>query len=117
MSFLNKLFGSPVPTINVNQAASQLNNGTKPFLLDVRNPDEYSSGHISGAKLIPLHELTARMNELPKNREILCVCRSGNRSGTATRQLIAAGYTAVNVGGGISAWAHAGLPIKKGSAR
>jgi rhodanese-related sulfurtransferase len=67
--------------------------------------------------LIPLGELSLRMKELPRNREIVCVCHSGNRSYTAARQLSAAGYKVSNLRGGMIAWGRAGLPINKGQHR
>ncbi len=115
MDFFRQLFGGSVPTIDVVQAETRIKSSPKPVLLDVRNPDEFRGGHIAGARLIPLYELPQRLNELPRDREILCVCRSGYRSASATRQLVAAGYAAVNVGGGMNAWAGAQLPVKKGS--
>ncbi len=84
-----------------------------PFLLDVREPDEYRWGHIAGAALIPLGQLDARLAELPRDRRILCICRSGARSLTATRRLLAAGYAATNLRGGMLGWADAGLPIRR----
>jgi rhodanese-related sulfurtransferase len=71
------------------------------------------NGYISGAKLIPLAQLGSRMKELPKDREIICVCRSGNRSRTAAKKLIAAGYLASNMKGGMLAWGWLKLPVKK----
>ena len=53
------------------------------LLLDVREPAEWQSGHAAGATLLPLGQLGARLSELPRDREIITVCRSGNRSGTA----------------------------------
>jgi rhodanese-related sulfurtransferase len=54
------------------------------------------------------------MKELPENREIVCVCRSGNRSRSAAKQLIKAGYSAANMKGGMLAWRWSKLPVKKG---
>ena len=115
MDLFSKLFGSPVPSISVQDANTKLNDKAKPFLLDVRQPEEYRSGHVNGAKLIPLGELSQRMKELPKNREILVICASGSRSSSATRQLVSAGYNAINVNGGVGSWMRAGLPLKKGA--
>jgi rhodanese-related sulfurtransferase len=56
------------------------------------------------------------MKELPPEREIVCVCASGNRSSSATRMLTGAGYNAVNMKGGMSAWRRADLAVKKGDA-
>lgn len=115
MDFFTKLFtGTQVNTISATNAQKKLNQKPKPFLLDVRQPEEYRSGHIPGAKLIPLGDLRSRMNELPKNQEIIVVCRSGNRSLSATCQLANAGFKAINLNGGITAWARAGLSLSKG---
>jgi rhodanese-related sulfurtransferase len=114
MSFLTALFGPPVTTLKPVEIQEKLKNGKRPFLLDVREKQEMREGFISGAKLIPLGELGNRMKELPKNREIVCVCRSGNRSRSAAKQLIAAGYSASNMKGGMLAWKWSNLPIKKG---
>lgn len=116
MDLITRLFGSPAAGIGPTEAQAKLSQKGKPFLLDVRQPEEFRGGHIQGAKLIPLGELHNHMNELPKNQEIICVCRSGNRSSTATRHLKAAGYQATNLDGGMIAWARAGLPVKKGGA-
>ena len=113
MDFFSKLFGASSPGITPVEAQQKLSQKGQPFLLDVRQPEEFRTGHIAGAKLIPLGELHQRMHELPKNREILCICRSGNRSRTAARQLHEAGYTVINLNGGMMAWARAGLPVKK----
>jgi rhodanese-related sulfurtransferase len=115
MDFLTKLFtGIQVNDVSPTEAQKKLSQKSKPFLLDVRQPEEFRSGHISGAKLIPLGDLRTRMNELPKNQEILVVCRSGNRSMSATRQLASAGFNVVNLRGGMIAWSHARLPVSKG---
>lgn len=83
-------------------------------MVDVREPSEYQAGHIAEAKLVPLGELEARMDELPKGRPILCVCASGARSGMAARRLASAGYEVMNLRGGMSGWAIEKFPIKKG---
>jgi rhodanese-related sulfurtransferase len=113
------LFGNlnAIPHLNPVEVHAKLADQPKPFLLDVRQPEEYTSGHIAGATLIPLGELSRRLKELPRDREILCVCHSGNRSGTAARWLISAGYRAVNLSGGMIQWSRSGLPVKKGLAR
>ncbi len=117
MGFITSLFGPPIPQLDPATAHARLREKARPYLLDVRQPDEYKEGHIPGAALIPLGELTRRADELPRDREIICVCRSGNRSGSAARHLIAAGFTASNLTGGMIGWSRAGLPIKKGMAR
>ena len=89
------------------------NEGKNLFLLDVRQPEEYKQGHIAGSKLIPLGELSNRLKEIPQDKEILCICRSGSRSSMAASQLAQAGYKVINLSGGIMAWSAAGLPMKK----
>ena len=113
MSIFSTLFGPPVPTLKPAEVQEKLKNGKRPFVLDVREKQELHDGYISGAKLIPLGQLSYRMRELPKGREIVCVCRSGNRSKVAARQLIAAGYAASNMRGGMLAWGWSKLPMKK----
>ena len=81
-------------------------------LLDVREPDEWQAGHISGAQHIPLGELRERLAEVPKDRTVLAVCRHGNRSEAATRGLRTLGYTVENLEGGVTAWKRAGLPLE-----
>jgi rhodanese-related sulfurtransferase len=113
MRIFSTLFGPAVPTLKPKEVQEKLNNGKRPFLLDVREMQELREGYISGAKSIPLGQLNRRMKELPKDHEIVCVCRSGNRSRTAAKQLIAAGYSASNMKGGMLAWRWSKLPMKK----
>ena len=114
MNIFSNLFGSSVPTLKPMEVQEKLKNGKRTILLDVREKSELREGYISGAKLIPLGQLGKRMKELPKDREIVCVCRSGNRSKSAAKKLIAAGYSASNMRGGMLAWKWSKLPVKKG---
>ncbi len=115
MDFITRLFtGSEIAHVSPIEAQKKLNQKPKAYLLDVRQPEEYRSGHIPGAKLIPLGDLGRRMHELPKTQEIICVCHSGNRSQSATRQLAGAGYKVTNLRGGMIAWSRVGLPVTKG---
>ena len=116
MNLFELLFGKPISSISATDLNDRLKNGKRPLVLDVRQPDEYRTGHIPGAKLIPLNRLSGRTNELSQNREIVCVCASGNRSSSATRLLVKAGFNAINMKGGMSSWRRAGLPVKKGDA-
>ncbi len=86
-------------------------------LLDVREDDEWTAGHIDGAQHIPLGELAARVGELPKERTIVAVCRSGGRSEAAVRGLRRFGYQAENLDGGVNAWDRAKLPLVDGRGR
>ena len=116
MNLLQTLFGPPLPSVNAVELDEKLKNGKRPLVVDVRQPEEFRAGHINGAKLIPLGELGGRLKELSKDREIVCVCASGNRSHSATMMLIRAGYQAVNMQGGMFAWRRSNLLVKKGEA-
>ena len=72
----------------------------RPFLLDVRTPDEFSEGHIPGAVNIPVDELRSRLQELPRGTAIAAYCQVGQRGYLATRILLQAGFTAANISGG-----------------
>jgi rhodanese-related sulfurtransferase len=80
-------------------------------VLDVREPDEWDAGHIQGALHIPLADLPSRLGELPQEGSLYVVCRSGNRSGRAVAWLVRNGYDAVNLDGGMGAWAASGRPM------
>jgi rhodanese-related sulfurtransferase len=114
MNLLTRLFGPPLPSLSALEAHEKLKGGQRSILLDVREPQEFSAGHVAGAKSIPLGALDARMKELPKDREIICVCASGSRSRPAVKALLAAGYAASNLNGGLLAWRRAGLPTQRG---
>jgi rhodanese-related sulfurtransferase len=81
---------------------------TDAFILDVRNPSEYGSGHIDGALNIPLNELRSRMHELPSEREIWTYCTVGQRSYYAARALRLNRYNARNLSGGIHTYKNLG---------
>jgi len=82
------------------------------FLLDVREPDEWGAGHVPGSVHIPMRELGARQAELPSDSTILCVCRSGSRSGMVARALAEAGYRVENLDGGLQSWEAYGHPLE-----
>jgi rhodanese-related sulfurtransferase len=113
MSFLSNLFGPAVPSIGALDLNEKIKFGKHPLVLDVRQPEEFHQGHIPGAKLMPLNKLRSRMNELPKGREIVCVCASGSRSISGAKVLAKAGYKASNLQGGMHAWRRAKLPVQK----
>jgi rhodanese-related sulfurtransferase len=81
------------------------------FLLDVREDDEWAAGHAPGAVHVRLRELGARFGELPGDREVYVICRSGNRSAYAAHALLGGGLTAINVADGMTGWAVAGRPM------
>lgn len=89
--------------------------GERLFFLDVREASEYADGHIAGSKLVPLGQLSSQLAGLPKDRPIVAVCRSGNRSSVAMALLRRAGFTNVlNLRGGMIAWSRSGMPTKRG---
>ncbi len=77
------------------------------FLLDVRNPPELAVESVPGAVNIPLPQLRSRLDELPRDREILVICRSGGRAYYATRILLQNGFKARNISGGMLSRSHA----------
>ena len=101
-------------TVSVADAAVLRDDGA--VIVDVREPDEWAAGHIPGAILIPLGELPSRLGDVPPNRPIVVVCRSGNRSAQGRDILLGAGFRAVtSLDGGMNDWAAAGMPIETGS--
>jgi rhodanese-related sulfurtransferase len=99
--------------INVSQASDLRTQGA--FILDVRQPEEWAQFHIPGATLIPLGDLPNRLNEVPKDKEVVVVCRTGHRSAQGRDILKNAGFTKVtSMAGGVTQWQTAGLPIATG---
>jgi phage shock protein E len=100
-------------TISVAEAAAKRDTGA--FVLDVRQPDEWNEYHIPGSTLIPLDQLETRLNEVPKDKEVVVVCRSGNRSQPGRDVLKNAGFTQVtSMTGGLKEWKAAGYPTVTG---
>jgi DMSO/TMAO reductase YedYZ molybdopterin-dependent catalytic subunit/rhodanese-related sulfurtransferase/glyoxylase-like metal-dependent hydrolase (beta-lactamase superfamily II) len=97
------------PQVSARSAYSLLEAGAT--LLDVREADEWEAGHAAEAILMPMGEVRARRDELPTEGRIVVVCRSGGRSAAITDALRVNGYDAVNLTGGMCAWAAAGLPM------
>ena len=81
------------------------------YLLDVRENDEWAAGHAPDAVHIPVGALNARSAEIPQDREVYVICRSGARSAYAAHSLAGAGWQAVNVSDGMTGWAVAGRPM------
>ena len=98
------------PEIDVQEAQKRVQGGA--LLLDVREQNEYDEERIPGAQLLPLSELMARFDELPKDQEIVAQCRSGKRSAQATDFLRAQGYDVTNMEGGMLRWKAEGLPTE-----
>lgn len=82
------------------------------FLLDVRTQEEWDQYHAIGATLIPLDELPNRLNELPKDKQIVVICHSGNRSKSGRDILLSNGFQATSVTGGLLQWYANNLPFE-----
>jgi molybdopterin/thiamine biosynthesis adenylyltransferase/rhodanese-related sulfurtransferase len=96
--------------VNDNITATELNErlrkGDDLFLLDVREPMEWDAGHLEQAKHVPLRQVPGALGDIPRDREIVCICRSGGRSAQAQQYLRQNGYDRVlNLSGGMKSWA------------
>ncbi|WP_349826916.1 rhodanese-like domain-containing protein [Brevibacterium litoralis] len=87
-----------IPSVNVTEIPDDAP------ILDVREDDEWKSGHIDGAQHIPLGDLPARYGEVPMDEDLYVICRSGGRSRQAVAWLNQNGFDAINVNGGMGAW-------------
>lgn len=96
---------SAIPEIQVSDVPADA------VLLDVREDDEWAAGHAPDAVHIPMTTVADRLADLPQGGPIHVVCRSGGRSSRVTEYLTAQGRDAVNVSGGMTAWAAAGRPV------
>lgn len=98
-----------MPAVGAEEAARRVDEGA--MLLDVREPDEWYAGHAPEAVHVPLAALAASVDQLDKDQPIVAVCRVGGRSERAASVLLQRGYDAVNLAGGMQAWAAAGMPV------
>ncbi len=94
--------------IGPEELSKKMKSGEEFLLLDVRTPQENAAQAIEGSYLLPLQELGFRLNELPRNKEIVVYCRVGNRSAYACSYLSRMGYKVKNLEGGIVLWNMAG---------
>lgn len=106
--------GSALPDeVSVAEAASLRDQGA--FILDVRTPEEWADFHIPGSTLIPVDELESRVNEVPRDQQVVVVCRSGNRSAVGRDILKQASFdTVTSMAGGLNAWRADGLETVAG---
>jgi len=102
-----------IPSVDVTEAAARADAGA--LIVDVREPAEFASVRAHGALLLPLSTFAVRYAELPRDRPLLMICATGNRSQAAAAHLLRNGWTeVVNVAGGTTAWVKAGLPVEHG---
>ena len=107
---------SALPSVDVAEADRRLREDPAgPVLLDVREPKEFVAVRVPGAMLLPTSTFVARIAELPSERPLFVICRTGVRSAAVAGYLARTGRTGVfNVAGGMDAWELAGLPIRRG---
>ncbi len=101
-----------VPEVDVDQLEAARAEGAP--VIDVRQPDEYDAAHVPGARLIPLNEVAARVQEVPSEGTVYVICQSGSRSARATDFLRRQGIDAQNVAGGTKAWVESGRDVVRG---
>jgi rhodanese-related sulfurtransferase len=108
-----RLFNRPsVEEVSAEEAKAKQKIGA--VIVDVREPHEWREGYIPGAKLIPLWSLAGRVQELDPSKEVIAVCRSGNRSKSAVLILQRAGFTQVSsMAGGMISWMRNRLPVSR----
>jgi rhodanese-related sulfurtransferase len=98
------------PEISVSEAYHKYQIGA--YVLDVRTPEEWNDFHAPNTTLIPLDQLPSRLNEIPRDKEIVVVCRSGNRSQQGRDILLNAGFQQVtSMQGGLNEWRASGYPV------
>lgn len=98
-----------VPLMQPATLHALMASGARMKIVDVRQSEEFNQGHIQGAVLMPLGDLSSTYTALPKTGKLVVYCRSGHRSGQAVQFLLAHGYTnAVSLDGGYTAWTAAG---------
>ena len=101
-----------VPEVDVDELAQLRPTGAS--LIDVREPDEYEAVHVPGATLIPLGDVMARVDEVPRDEPVYVICATGNRSAKAVQWYRTQGIDARNVAGGTQAWVQSGQPAVSG---
>ena len=118
---LSGMSAHELPTIDVREAARRLDqptDGPGPLVVDVRELDEYTALRVPDAVLLPISRFALGFRQLPTDRPLLMLCKSGGRSSMATDFLLRSGFPEVhNISGGILAWRAAGLPILTGPVR
>ena len=113
---ISKLTGGGAAQLGTLEATRLLNQGANVLVLDVREAEEYATGHLPRAKHVPLKELAGRAGEFNKYKAkpVIVTDRTGARAAAAVRALKAAGFEQVyQLRGGVAAWQSASLPLEK----
>ena len=109
-------FAAPPPVTPQQVREMQAQKSAALYVLDVRTPEEFASGHVPGAVNIPYDQVASRLAEIPKDKEVVLYCRSGRRAGLAAAELEKAGYADLQLmQGDMPAWEKAGLPVEGGA--
>lgn len=96
----------PIPVVHARELGEDV------YLVDVREDDEWAAGHAPGAVHLPMMELPGRLDEIPGDRDVVVVCRTGHRSAEVVGYLIGRGFSQVrNLADGMVGWASAGRPL------
>ena len=109
--------GEPYQRMDVDEARGMYDDDGVVFV-DVRRPDEYAEGHIKDALFIPVDDVLARIDELPKDKTLLFICAQGVRSGLACEMAAAMGIESerlYNIEDGTGVWVEKGYPTSYGS--
>lgn len=104
-----------VPSVDAGTARELVREGA--VLLDVRESSEWNAGHAPQAAHLPLGRINEASKKVKQDKRVVVVCRSGNRSRSATKALISMGYDALNLTGGMNAWASSGGQVVNRSGR
>ncbi|MCA9835301.1 MAG: rhodanese-like domain-containing protein [Trueperaceae bacterium] len=110
--WLQNLLSGGVEQINVQEAQERVKGGA--ILVDVREPYERKVQYIPGSKALPLSEINKKWQNLPKDKELIIQCRTGNRSARAASFLAKQGLQVKNMRGGLLAWQAEQLPVRNG---
>ena len=105
-----------IPALDPLYADIRRRDPVRPALLvDIRERDEFMAVRVEGCLFIPMSQLGVRLDEIPRDRPVMLICASGNRSTGATAYLLQNGWEDVgSVAGGIDGWERLGLPVKRG---
>jgi rhodanese-related sulfurtransferase len=105
-----------IPAVDPLYASIRINDAARPaVLVDVREVDEFREVRVPGSLLIPMSQLGARVDEVPRDRPVLVICAAGSRSQQVAGYLLERGWEDVgNVAGGIGTWERMGLEVRRG---
>jgi rhodanese-related sulfurtransferase len=103
-----------VPEITVEELATALSQPQSPLVLDVREPYEWRLVRIADARHVPMNDVPAQLDTLPRDRAIVVMCAHGSRSYSVAAWLIEQGLNASSLQGGITQWASRGGAVEQG---